>query len=148
MTENNSLDPQTPPTPPSPPPVPPPLNDQQGTAAPGTTYTGPEPTPEARNLAMLCHLLSIFTGFLACLIIWLLKKDSHPFIDDQGKEALNFQITMLIGFLVAGVTMCIVVGFFLAPVLVVLNLVFCIMGTVKAHNGIAYRYPFNLRFIK
>ena len=50
---------------------------------------------DARNMALLCHLLAIFTGFLGPLILWLLKKDDDSFIDEHGKEALNFQIALL-----------------------------------------------------
>jgi uncharacterized protein len=99
-------------------------------------------------MAMLSHLLAIFTGFLGPLIIWLIKKDQSPFVDDQGKEALNFQITMLIGFVIGGLTTCIFIGLFIVPALVVLNIVLCIMAAMKANNGIAYRYPFALRLIK
>jgi len=51
---------------------------------------------EDKTMAMLCHLLGILTAFLGPLIIWLVKKDQSPFVDDQGKEALNFQITLVI----------------------------------------------------
>jgi uncharacterized Tic20 family protein len=59
-------------------------------------YVGPPPSADDQNMGMLCHLLGIFTSFLAPLIIWLIKKDTSPWIDHQGKEALNFQITALI----------------------------------------------------
>ena len=51
---------------------------------------------DVKTMAMLCHLLAIFTTFIAPLIIWLLKKNDHPFINEQGKEALNFQITVVL----------------------------------------------------
>ena len=62
----------------------------------------PKPTEtskDARMWGMLCHLLGLFTSFVGPLIIWLLKKAEDPFIDDQGKEALNFQITLAIAFI-------------------------------------------------
>ncbi len=97
-------------------------------------------------MAMLCHLLGIFTSFVGPLIIWLIKKDSSPFVDDQGKEALNFQITALIA------SAACAFGFCFAPFLLiavhVTRLVFCIIATVKANQGIAYRYPLSIRLIR
>ena len=71
-----------------------------------------------------------------------------PFVDDQGKESLNFQITMFIALLIAGATLCIGIGFIILPIVGILDLVFTIIGAVKANNGERYRYPFNIRFIK
>jgi uncharacterized protein len=106
------------------------------------------PSKDARTMAMLAHLLGIVLGFLGPLIIWLIKKDEEPFVDDQGKEALNFQITVLIGILVSGVLMFVCVGFFTALAIAIANIVLCIMGGLKANEGVAYRYPLTLRLIK
>lgn len=103
---------------------------------------------EAKTMGMLCHLLGIFTGFLGALIIWLIKKDDSPFVDDQGKEALNFQITVMIAYIASSFLMIIFIGILLLPVIGLLNLILCIMGAVKANQGVAYRYPLNIRFIK
>ena len=86
----------------------------------------PEISNDAKNMAMLCHLLAIFTGFVAPLIIWLIKKDDMPFVDDQGKEALNFQITVLISILVSSLLTFICIGFFLLLAVYIADLVFCI----------------------
>ena len=113
--------------------------------------TGPITTDvpkDARTMAMLCHLLAIFTSFLGPLIIWLVKKDDHAFIDEQGKEALNFQITVVLASIVAGILIMICIGAFLLPAIQILNLVFCIIATIKANNGEHYRYPVSLRLIK
>ncbi len=107
-----------------------------------------EVSKDARMWAMLCHLLAIFTSFIAPLIIWLVKKDEDPFIDNQGKEALNFQITVAIAMVVSWLLTAICIGIFLLFAVCVANLVFCIMGTVKANSGVAYRYPVSIRFIK
>ena len=107
-----------------------------------------EVSPEERTLAMLCHLLAVFTGFLGPLILWLVKKDESAFIDDQGKEALNFQLTVLIGMLIAGVTMCFYIGMILAPAVAIANIVLCIMACIKANEGERYRYPWCIRFVK
>lgn len=103
---------------------------------------------DARTMAMLCHLLAIFTSFLGPLIIWLVKKDDHPFIDEQGKEALNFQITIVLASIAAGLLIMVCIGAFLLPAVQVLNLVFCIIATIKANNGEHYRYPICLRLVK
>lgn len=106
------------------------------------------PSKDERTMAMLSHLLSIFVGFWAPLIIWLVKKDEMPFVDDQAKEALNFQITMLLAFIVAGILVVVVIGILLALGLFVANIVFCIIAAMKANEGERYRYPFALRLIK
>ena len=120
----------------------------QGPAGAGQTGPGGEVSKDAKTFAMLCHLLGIFTGFLGPLIIWLVKKNDDKFIDDQGKEALNFQITLIIAWIVGFISIFLCIGFILLPVIWVCDLIFCIMGAVKANNGELYRYPINLRLIK
>jgi uncharacterized protein len=116
--------------------------------APPPATSGIEPKPDERSMAMLAHLLGIFTQFLGPLIIWLVKKDTSPFVDDQGKEALNWQITFIIGYIVSGMLTFVVIGCFLMPALFVCNIVFCILGAVAANKGERYRYPFALRLIR
>jgi uncharacterized Tic20 family protein len=113
-----------------------------------TAFTGPEPDKDAKTMAMLAHLLGIFTGFVGALIIWLIKKDQNAFVADQSREALNFQITMIIGWVIAVVTSFFCIGAIIGLAIFVVNIVFCIMGAMKANSGIAYRYPFNIRLIK
>jgi hypothetical protein len=107
-------------------------------------------------MAMLCHLLAVaivFVGplaFLGPLIIWLIKKDDHPFIDEQGKESVNFQITVLlalVALLVLGFLTC-GIGFLFLPVVGIVDIVFCIIATIKANDGEHYRYPICLRLVK
>ena len=106
----------------------------------------PMPDKDSVTMGMLCHLLGIFTGFVGPLIIWLMKKDTSPFVDDQGKEALNFQITALIA------TIGCIFGFCFIHVLFVIvqvtRIIFCIMATIEVSKGVAYRYPLTIRFIK
>ena len=130
--------------PPPPAPVTPP-------PAPMTPPPASDLSADVRNMAMLAHLLGI-VGFLGPLIIWLIKKADHPFIDQEGKESLNWQITVLIAFVPLFILRFIpfigcVVGL-LIPALWIANLVFCIMGAMKAKDGIPYKYPINFRFIK
>jgi uncharacterized Tic20 family protein len=103
---------------------------------------------DATNMAMLCHLLAIFTGFLGPLIIWLIKKDDAPFVDRHGKEALNFQLTVLIAMLASGLLSFVCIGFLLMPVVWIVDLIFCIIAAVKTSRGEEYRYPLTIRFIK
>jgi uncharacterized Tic20 family protein len=107
-----------------------------------------EVSKDARMWAMLCHLLGLFTCFIGPLIIWLIKKDEEPFIDDQGKEALNFQITVAIAGIVSAVLTVVCVGFFLGIAVSIADLVFCIIASIKANSGQAYRYPVSIRLIK
>src|SRR5687768_15905051 len=108
------------------------------------------PTKDNLTMAMLCHLLGGIAGIIGALIMWLIKKDDHPFIDDQGKESVNFQLTNLIAQLVGLVIVFASCGFlfFIPLVIYVLQLVFAIMGAVQANQGQWYRYPINIRFIK
>jgi len=111
----------------------------------------PQPTEvnkDARTFAMLAHLLAIFTLFVGPLVIWLVKKDEHPFVDEQGKEALNFQITIAIAYIAASLLSFLCIGFLLFPAVGVVNLIFCIMACVAANKGDHYRYPVSLRLIK
>lgn len=107
--------------------------------------------------AHLSSLLAAWMGGLSLLgplVVWLIKKDEMPFVDDQGKEALNFQILMtliLVGLGVGSIATC-GVGLFVAipGILVVaaIDLIFVIIAAIKANEGVAYRYPFNWRLIK
>ena len=116
----------------------------------------PVPTPsyEVRQGAMLCHLAA-FLGFVfpfgsvvGPLILWQMKKEVDPFIDDQGKEALNFQITVAIAWMVCIVLAFAVIGFFLMVALAIATVVLTIVGSIKANKGIAYRYPLTWRVVK
>ena len=103
-----------------------------------------------KTMAMIAHLLGIVSGFIGALVIWLINKDKadKSFVIDQSKEALNFQITLLIGYIIGIVLSVIVIGMFLNLALMIANLVLCIMAGMKANNGESYRYPFALRLIK
>lgn len=122
------------------------------------------PSAEERNWAALTHLSSLLGGvltgfmfgwgcFIGPLIIWLFKKDSLPFVDDQGKEALNFNITLvIIGLVLLGLSIITLgIGVLIAiPVGVVVGIawiVFTVIAATKASRGIAYRYPFTIRLI-
>lgn len=110
---------------------------------------------DARTWGMLCHLsaLLFITGvpllhILAPAAVWWLKKKDYRFVENQGKEAINFQITMTIAGLVAGVLTWIFIGWFLLAALIIVNFVLIIMASIAANKGEAYRYPFSLRLLK
>ena len=105
---------------------------------------------DQKTMAMLAHGLGIVTCFVAPLIIWLMNKDKPDaaFVNDQAKEALNFQITMAIGYFASGVLMVILIGFFTYVAFGLVSLILGIMGAMKANEGVEYRYPFALRLIK
>ena len=106
-----------------------------------------EITKEARNMAMLCHLLGL-VGFLGPLIVWLIMKDKHKFIDEQGKEAVNYHISLIIYYAVSWILCFIFIGIFLLLALGIMHIIFVIMAAVKASNGEPFRYPIAIRFLK
>jgi uncharacterized Tic20 family protein len=120
-----------------------------------------EPAPEldkdTKMWAMFCHLAGlagyvvpiILSGIIAPLIIWQIKKDDHPFLDENGKEAVNFQISIGI---YAFVSILLIAAFCIGAILLtavsIFDVVFMIIAAVKANNGESYRYPLCIRFIK
>ena len=110
---------------------------------------------------MLCHLSALagyiipFGNVLGPLIIWQIKKNEFPSVEEHGKAALNFQITVLIGVLI-GITAAVLlsavcIGFLLIPVVVVIGLcglIFAVIAGIKANNGEPYRYPWSLNLVK
>ncbi len=105
------------------------------------------PSANDKNIAVLTHLAGIFFSFIPALIVWLLKKDDSAFIGEQSREALNFQITMVIGYMVAGVLSWILIGLLFFPLLWLANLILCLLAAVKVSKGENYQYPFALRLI-
>ena len=110
---------------------------------------------QARAWAMGCHLAALvmfvgipFGNILGPLVIWLIKKNEHGLIDEQGKEALNFQISMAIYGIVAFILVFLVIGWFLLVALAVADVVLIVMAAVKVNNGESFQYPLTLRFIK
>jgi len=103
---------------------------------------------DERLYATLGHVGIIIVGFLAPLIVWLIGKERSEFVDDQGKEALNFSILITIAYVVGWITSVILVGFLILLAALVLSIIFCIQGAIAANKGERYRYPFNWRIIK
>ncbi len=132
---------------------------------PAASAAGSGIPAEERQWAMFSHLSALLGGvltsavggwgfFLGPLVIWLLKKDTMPFVADQAKEALNFNITvsavflvlMILGFLTLGIGFLLIGP--LMMVIGVLALVFIVIAAIKANEGVAYRYPMTVRLVK
>lgn len=112
-----------------------------------------ELSPDERNWGMFCHLAGFagiiipFGSVIAPLIIWLIKRDEMPFVNYNGKEALNFQITYMVAFLVSVVLMSVVIGFLMMAVVGVAWLVFTIIAIMHSSKGEYYRFPYIFRVI-
>lgn len=105
------------------------------------------PSSDDKNIATITHLGGTVFSFIPALIVWILKKEDSAYIGDQAKEALNFQITMLIAQFIAGVLVVILVGFLLMGIIWLFNIVFCIIAAISTSKGETYRYPLTLRLI-
>ncbi|MEU6728331.1 DUF4870 domain-containing protein [Nonomuraea wenchangensis] len=118
---------------------------------PGGPYVpgmyGPRPGSDDSTMAMLAHLLGLLASWIGPLIIYLIKRDQSPYVRDQAAEALNFQITMFIGYIVAAVLSVVFIGVLLLPVIWVLSLIFHIQAAVATNKGQRYRYPLSIRMI-
>ncbi len=147
MTETNDS-PDTTPTPDEAPNAQPNPEGTPEATAPAEPQ-GMEIDRDARMWAMLCHLTGL-VGVIGPLVVWLIKKEDSPFVDEQGKEAVNFQLTMLIYGIVAGLLCFVCIGFILAPALGIVALILLIIAGIKANDGHHYRYPpyLIIRFIK
>lgn len=106
------------------------------------------PSSDERTMAILSHLLTIFFGFIPPLIIWLIKKDESKYVSEHAKESLNFQITIFLAYIVAGILVCLFIGVILLFVVWAISIIFAIMATIEANNNKIYKYPFCLRLIK
>ena len=126
------------------------------TPAEGEEQPSAEAVPkEAKTFAMLCHLGALagfigipFGNIIGPLIFWLIKKNDYPFVDDQGRESLNFQITMTIAAVIAVVLCFVLIGIPLLIALLIFDLVMIIIAAIKANDGVRYRYPMCIRFLK
>lgn len=117
------------------------------TIDPTFTTGNPPPTGDERTIAVLAHILTLVGGFIAPLVVYLVKKDESPFIAAHAKESLNFQITLFLALIASALLIFIVIGFLLMFVVGIGSLVLVIMATIKASEGKPYRYPVNIRFI-
>ena len=113
------------------------------------------PTNRDENMwAMFCHLSALvgfaipFGNIIAPLIIWTLKKDEYPHVNDQGKEAINFQLSITVYILISVILVFVVIGIPLLIILGIFSLIMTVIAALNANDGKKYRYPFTIRFIK
>lgn len=108
---------------------------------------------DEKTMAMFCHLSGLvgyiipFGNIIAPLIIWQMKKEGSAYIDYHGKEALNFQIALTIYLVIAALSMFVLIGIVLVPLIGIAGLVLMIMAGIKAKDGENYRYPFIFRLV-
>lgn len=110
-------------------------------------------TQDEKMWGMFVHL-SALAGYIiplgsiiGPLVIWSIKKEEYPFVDDQGKEALNFNISMIIYYIASAILIFIVIGILMLIALGIFQLIMIIIASVKANNGETFRYPMTIRFI-
>ncbi len=125
----------------------PPYGAQPGYGQPGYGQPLPLAPSDERMWATLAHIGPIVVSFLAPLIIWLVFRERSRFVDDQGKEALNFQIFLVVAYVVGIITIPIVIGIFILIAAWILAIVFGIQGAIVTSRGEPYRYPLNWRVI-
>lgn len=114
---------------------------------------GVEPLPEERNWSVGAHIgalignVFVLGQIVVPLVIWLAKRDESPFIADQARESLNFQISMTLYFVISGALTYLLIGFLFIGILAVLEIVCVVIAAVHASRGQVYRYPFTVRLI-
>ncbi|MFF4192419.1 DUF4870 domain-containing protein [Nonomuraea sp. NPDC001831] len=128
-----------------------PGHGQQGYGHPAGPYVpgrfGPRRGSDDTTMAMLAHLLGLLVSWIGPLVIYLMKKDESPYVRDQAAEALNFQITMFIGYAVAMVLSIVLVGLLLFPIIWIVSLIFHVQAAIATNRGENYRYPFAIRLV-
>lgn len=135
------------------------MENQTETGEPAPASGGPSPasggvSSEERQWAMFAHLAALvgfiipFGNLIGPLVVWQVKKNEMPFVDDQGKEALNFQLTVTMAVIVCLILLVVLIGALLLPIVGIAALVLTVIGAIKANGGEAYRYPLTLRLIK
>jgi uncharacterized protein len=105
------------------------------------------PTNDEKNIATVTHLGGTVFFFIPALLVWIIKKDDSVYIADQSREALNFQITVLIAMFAANILIWLLIGLALIPIIWLANIVFCIIAAISTSKGETYRYPICLRLI-
>jgi uncharacterized protein len=121
----------------------------------GAPLSGAPPTQDERTWGMIAHL-SAFAVFvfplggniLAPLVIWLTRRDTSAYVALEAREALNFNISVALGWIVCGSLVFALIGIPLGAALFLYWLVMAIVAAVKASEGVGYRYPFSLRLVK
>lgn len=127
---------------------PPQWEQQYQPYTPGYASHPPVDRSDEKVWGVIMHLGNLLLSFLVPLIIWLIYRERSQTLDQQGRAALNWAISFWIYSAVAGVLMFVLIGFVIWPILVVLDVVFCIIAAVKAGNGEAWKYPMSIPFLR
>lgn len=133
--------------------TPPPAPSQESMAVSTSPAMGGDVPQGERNWALFAHLSSFagclipFGNIIAPLVMWQMKKETMPFGSEQAKECLNFQITISIFMVISVVLMLVLVGYLMALVIGVLDIIFTVMAALKSSNGEFYRYPMCIRLV-
>ena len=115
---------------------------------PPTLPADPIPTQDEKNLGLIMHVLSLVgLSLIGPLIVWLIKKDESAFINIQGRELLNFQLSILIYALICVPLCFILIGIPMLFVIGIASLILTIIGLVKATEGKIYRFPLTIRML-
>ena len=108
---------------------------------------------DERMWAMFCHLSALagfiipFGSIIGPVIIWSIKKDEYPFVNEQGKEAINFQISMAIYMIISAILIIVVIGILMLIALGLFQLIMIVIASVRANNGESFVYPLSIRFL-
>jgi uncharacterized protein len=112
-----------------------------------TSVLGSTPSNDNKNIATITHLGGTVFSVFPALIVWVLKKDDNAYVGEQAKEALNFQITVLMAQFIAGLLTFILIGFVMLPIIWLANITICIIAAIATSKGGTYRYPLTVRLI-
>lgn len=119
------------------------------------TASPEELSADEKNMGMLCHLAALcgyiippIGSILGPLVIWLIKKDTMPYVDQEGKKSVNFQISILMYSIVSALLCVIIIGFFLLAGLAIFNLAMVIVNAIKSSKGEETSYPLSVNFLK
>ena len=114
-----------------------------------TTEKSMLPAENARIMALAAHLSAFVLPMAGPLIIWILQQEeADPFVVDQCKEALNFQLVITIAMVVSSFATVLLIGCLVLPLVIIAAMVFPILGAVDAYQGRTYRYPYTMRLIQ
>ena len=132
--------------------------DQPPSTPGGLPTSGPSAEGKNKNeqtMGMLCHLTALskylaipFGNIIGPLIVWTIKREEMPFVESQGKESLNFQISMTIYMAIAGILCFVLIGIPILIGLAIFDVIFVVLASIETANGKPYRYPLCIRFIQ
>ncbi len=103
---------------------------------------------QEKQWALYSHLSPLVSSFVGPLVIWQMKRGEMPFAGNEAKEALNFQLSIFLYALLSALLVVVLVGVFMLAAIYVFNIAMILMAAAKANQGVAYRYPLTIRFVK